>query len=80
MKSEDKSIPELKTDKIQPNWENSIGLDAVLDKDIYLATSEGKKLPSVKPLITNQEQLFKAWMKNKRVILITLKFCHFLSL
>ncbi|NEP78710.1 MAG: hypothetical protein F6K39_11310 [Okeania sp. SIO3B3] len=35
MKSEDKSIPELKTDKIQPNWENSIGLDAVLDKDIY---------------------------------------------
>ncbi|WP_287517578.1 hypothetical protein [Okeania sp. SIO2C2] len=36
---EDKSIPELKTDNIQPTWENSIGLDAVLDKDIYLATS-----------------------------------------
>ncbi len=46
---EDKSIPELKTDKIQPTWENSIGLDAVLDKDIYLATSVGSKLSSLKP-------------------------------
>ncbi|NER03868.1 MAG: transposase, partial [Okeania sp. SIO3C4] len=64
---EDKSIPELKTDNIQPTWENSIGLDAVLDKNIYLATSEGNKLPSVKPLRTNQEQLTKvSQRKNKR--------------
>ncbi|WP_307785965.1 transposase [Okeania sp. KiyG1] len=64
---EDKSIPELKTYNIQPTWENSIGLDAVLDKDIYLATSEGNKLPSVKPLRTNQEKLAKvSQRKNKR--------------
>ncbi|MEM1169078.1 MAG: transposase [Cyanobacteria bacterium P01_H01_bin.35] len=64
---EDKSIPELKTDNIQPNWENSVGLDAVLDKDIYLATSEGNKLPSLKPLRTNQDQLTKvSQRKNKR--------------
>ncbi|WP_293080653.1 hypothetical protein [Okeania sp. SIO3B5] len=57
----------MKTDKIQPTWENSVGLDAVLNKDIYLATSEGKKLPSVKPLRTNQEQLTKvSKRKNKR--------------
>uniref|UniRef100_UPI00343B4725 RNA-guided endonuclease InsQ/TnpB family protein n=1 Tax=Okeania sp. SIO2F4 TaxID=2607790 RepID=UPI00343B4725 len=64
---EDKSIPELKTDNIQPTWENSVGLDAVLDKDIYLATSEGNKLPSLKPLRTNQDQLTKvSQRKNKR--------------
>ncbi|WP_293063461.1 transposase [Okeania sp. SIO2B3] len=57
----------MKTDKIQPTWENSIGLDAVLDKDIYLATSEGKKLPSLKPLRTNKKQLTKvSQRKNKR--------------
>ena len=57
----------MKTDNIQPTWENSVGLDAVLDKYIYLATSEGKKLPSVKPLRTNQEQLTKvSKRKNKR--------------
>ncbi len=64
---EDKSIPELKTDNIQPTWENSIGLDYVLDKDIYLATSEGNKLPSLKPLRTNQEKLTKvSQRKNQR--------------
>ena len=63
---EDKSIPDLKTDKIQPTWENSIGLDAVLDKDIYLATSVGSKLSSLKPLRSNQEKLTKASQRKNK--------------
>ncbi|WP_363267733.1 hypothetical protein [Okeania sp. SIO2B3] len=64
---DDTSIPEFKVDNIQPTWENSIGLDAVLDKDVYLATSEGNKLPSIKPLRTNQDKLAKvSQRKNKR--------------
>ncbi len=54
---EDTAVPEFTTDKIVPNWENSIGLDAVLNKDVYLATSEGEKLPSLKPLRKNQAKL-----------------------
>ncbi len=64
---EDKSIPKFKADKIQLTWENSIGLDAVLDKDIYLATSQGNKLPSLKPLRKNQDKLAQvSQRKNKR--------------
>ncbi|NEP52160.1 MAG: transposase [Moorea sp. SIO3C2] len=54
---EDKSVPEFNPDNITPTWENSIGIDAVLDRDFYLATSDGKKLPSLKPLRRNQNRL-----------------------
>jgi putative transposase len=54
---EDKSIPDFTPDEIIPTWDNSIGLDAVLHKDVYLATSEGEKLPSIKPLRKNQAKL-----------------------
>ncbi|MEA5534987.1 transposase [Crocosphaera sp. XPORK-15E] len=54
---EDVNIPEFTPDKIIPTWENSIGLDAVLHEDVYLATSEGEKLPSLKPLRKNQDKL-----------------------
>jgi putative transposase len=50
---EDTSIPNFTPDEIVPTWDNSIGLDAVLHEDIYLATSEGDKLPSLKPLRKN---------------------------
>ncbi len=54
---EDLEVPAFTPDKIPPNWDNSIGLDAVLHEDVYLATSEGEKLPSLKPLRKNQDKL-----------------------
>lgn len=45
------------TTELIPNWDNSMGIDAVLQGDDYLATSEGEKLPSLKPLRKNQAKL-----------------------
>ena len=64
---EDISVPEFIPDEIIPAWDNSIGLDAVLHADVYLATSEGEKLPSLKPLRKNQSKLDRISTKrNKR--------------
>jgi len=64
---EDPSVPEFTPDEITPTWGNSIGLDAVLHEDVYLATSEGDKLPSLKPLRKNQSKLDRISIKrNKR--------------
>ncbi len=64
---EDSSVPKFSPDSITPNWDNSIGLDAVLHGDDYLATSEGTKLPSLKSLRKNQHKLDKISKKrNKR--------------
>jgi putative transposase len=64
---EDTSIPEFNPDSIIPTWDNSIGLDAVLHGDDYLATSEGEKLPSLKSLRKNQQKLDQISRKrNKR--------------
>ncbi len=67
MTLEDTSVPEFNPDLITPTWENSMGLDAVLHQDDYLATSEGTKLPSLKSLRRNQHKLDKISKKrNKR--------------
>ena len=64
---EDASVPQFIPDKVTPNWDNSIGLDAVLHEDVYLATSSGEKLPSLKPLRKNQAKLDQISRKrNKR--------------
>ena len=64
---EDDSVPQFASDKVTPSWDNSIGLDAVLHEDVYLATSEGEKLPSLKPLRKNQSKLDRISRKrNKR--------------
>ncbi|NJK75122.1 MAG: transposase [Oscillatoriales cyanobacterium RU_3_3] len=64
---EDPSVPKFISDKLTPDWGNSIGLDAVLHEDVYLATSEGDKLPSLKPLRKNQFKLARISIKrNKR--------------
>lgn len=45
-----------------------MGLDAVLHEDVYLATSDGEKLPSLKPLRKNQAKLDRISTKrNKRL-------------
>jgi putative transposase len=56
---DDPSVPHFTPDEITPTWYNSMGLDAVLYEDDYLATSEGEKLPSVKSFRKNQTQLAK---------------------
>jgi len=64
---EDSSVPNFTPDKISSNWDNSIGLDAALHEDVYLATSEGDKLPSLKPLRKKQAKLDRISTKgNKR--------------
>ncbi len=47
LRLQDDSIPDFKSD-IVPTWDNSLGMDAVLHEDDYLATSQGVKLPSLK--------------------------------
>jgi putative transposase len=64
---EDPTVPDLAPDSVIPTWDNSLGIDAVLNEDVYLATSEGEKLPSLKPLRKNQAKLDRISMKrNKR--------------
>ena len=54
----DNSIPEFDPD-ITPTWENSMGMDAVLHENDYLATSEGYKLSSLKSFRKSQNELAK---------------------
>ncbi len=58
LRLEDKTVPNFTPD-ITPTWENSIGMDAVLHEDDYLATSEGFKLPSLKSFRKSQNKLSK---------------------
>ena len=56
LRLEDLTVPNFKED-ITPTWENSLGMDAVLHEDDYLATSEGVKLPSLKSFRKSQSKL-----------------------
>ncbi|MGD2179591.1 RNA-guided endonuclease InsQ/TnpB family protein [Lusitaniella coriacea] len=54
---DDPSVPEPVTEV--STWDNSLGIDAVLKGDDYLALSTGDKLPSLKPLRKSTESLTK---------------------
>jgi putative transposase len=56
LRLQDDSVPDFKSD-ITPAWDNSLGMDAVLHEDDYLATSEGFKLPSLKSFRKSQGKL-----------------------
>ncbi len=56
LRLEDKTVPDFTPD-ITPTWNNSMGMDAVLHEDDYLATSEGFKLPSLKSFRKSQAKL-----------------------
>jgi putative transposase len=56
---EDKTVPALTPDEIEPTWENSIGMDAVLHEEDYLATSENTKLPALKSYRKSEARLAK---------------------
>ena len=58
LRLEDNSVPDLCCD-ITPTWDNSLGMDAVLHENDYLATSEGFKLPSLKSFRKSQHKLAK---------------------
>lgn len=58
LRLEDPTVP-VCSHEIAPTWDNSLGLDAVLHEDDYLATSEGEKLPSLKVLRKSQAKLAK---------------------
>jgi putative transposase len=59
---ENLEIPDLIIEEC-PNWDNSIGLDAVLKDDVFLATSEGDEILSLKPLRNNQAKLDRISIK-----------------
>ena len=66
LRLEDPTVP-VGTNDIIPTWDNSLGMDAVLHEDDYLATSEGLKLPSIKVLRKNQHKLTRiSTKKNAR--------------
>lgn len=56
LKLQDDSVPDFQPDAI-PTWENSLGMDAVLYENDYLAVSEGFKLPSLKSFRKSQASL-----------------------
>ncbi|MEM9274555.1 MAG: transposase [Cyanobacteria bacterium P01_F01_bin.143] len=56
LRLKDDSIHDLKAE-LTRSWDNSLGMDAVLHEDNYLATSEGFKLPSLKSFRQSQSKL-----------------------
>lgn len=59
LRLDDPTIPNFNRDDLIPNWDNSMGLDAVLYEDDYLATSDGEKLPSLKSFRKSEARLAK---------------------
>ncbi|WP_324611005.1 transposase [Moorena producens] len=60
---EDPTVPTFKPESVTPTWNNTMGLDAVLYGDDYLATSENTKLPSLKSYRKNQAVIKKVETK-----------------
>ncbi len=56
---EDPNVPVLTPDQVIPTWDNTLGLDAVLHEEDYLATSENAKLPALKSLRKFEKRLAK---------------------
>ena len=56
---EDLSVPTFIPEDVTPAWGNTLGLDAVLHEDDYLATSENTKLPSLKSFRKSEKRLAK---------------------
>lgn len=56
---EDQRVQPFTPEEIAPTWENSMGLDAVLHKDTFLATSEEELIPARKAYRTSEAKLKK---------------------
>ena len=53
------TVTKFNPEDVVATWDNSMGLDAVLHENDYLATSEGEKLASVKSFRRSQNKLAK---------------------
>ncbi|MCL1466695.1 RNA-guided endonuclease InsQ/TnpB family protein [Argonema galeatum] len=76
---EDPNVPTFTPEQIIPTWDNTLGLDAVLHEDDYLATSENTKLPSLKSfrksekrlaLVSNRKSTKKKGSKQRRKLIL----------
>ncbi len=56
---DDPTVPVFNRENNVPTWDNSLGMDAVLHENDYLATSDGEKLPSLKSGRKSQGKLAK---------------------
>ncbi|NJM73426.1 MAG: transposase [Scytonema sp. RU_4_4] len=56
---EDPNVPVFNPDDVTPTWANTLGMDAVLHEQDYLATSEGIKVPSLKSFRKSEKRLAK---------------------
>ena len=65
LRLDDPTVPSLNRDGIDLSWNNSLGLDAVLHEDDYLATSEGEKLPSLKSFRKSEKRLARVSKRRK---------------
>lgn len=63
---EDPNVPVFNPDEITPTWENTLGMDAVLHENDYLATSEGTKLPSLKSFRKSEKRLAKVSKRKEK--------------
>ncbi len=55
----DPRVPAFNLDEVTPTWDNTLGMDAVLHEDDYLATSENTKLPALKSFRKSENRLAK---------------------
>lgn len=56
---EDPNVPVFNLDEVTSTWDNTLGMDAVLHEDDYLATSENTKLPALKSFRKSEKRLAK---------------------
>ncbi|MBP5973643.1 transposase [Brasilonema sp. CT11] len=63
---EDPNVPTFNPDEVTPTWDNTLGMDAVLHEDDYLATSEGVKLPSLKSFRKSQKRLANVQQRKEK--------------
>jgi putative transposase len=63
---EDPTVPIFNLDEVTPTWENTLGMDAVLHENDYLATSEGTKLPSLKSFRGSEKRLAKVSRRKEK--------------
>ncbi|MBW4629653.1 MAG: transposase [Brasilonema octagenarum HA4186-MV1] len=63
---EDPTVPIFNLDDVTPTWDNTLGMDAVLHEDDYLATSEGTKLPSLKSFRKSEKRLAKVSQRKEK--------------
>jgi len=54
---EDPNVPVFTPEEITPTWDNTLGLDAVLHEDDYLATSENTKHQALKSFRKSEKRL-----------------------